>query len=291
LNLEPSVFAGDSNDALARVYAALPRAGLPEGARLEGELIGPYCRHSQTLPARIRFVDRGPGPTLLLEATVPDPCFWTPELPFIYSLKLRAILGDETIVAIRQPLGIRRLGIQGTSLFLDAKRFVLRGVRREAPRLADLALAREAASALFVADPSDQFLKEASEEGVWLAVELRSGQLTAEIARVGRWPAVAVVVLDCNLSASKELRQAARNTLFAENVVVSGPAFKPAPWSHLLWCPIGNGATPAVVYGDMPIIAYRPTSENATIELGRRACDRLQADLATLGDYAGYFTG
>ena len=63
MNFNPTIFAGDSSDALARVYAALPRTGLPDDARLEGELVGPYCRHSQTLPARIRFLDRGPGPT------------------------------------------------------------------------------------------------------------------------------------------------------------------------------------------------------------------------------------
>jgi hypothetical protein len=288
LNLEPSIFSGDSSDALARVYAALPRDGLPDNARLEGELVGPYCRHSQTLPARIRFLDRGPGTTLLAEAIVPDPCFWTPELPFMYSAELHATQQDKTIAAIKRPFGIRRLGVQGTSLFLGARRFVLRGVRSDAPHLEDLPLAREAGSALFVADPSDQFLQEASEEGVWLAVELRSSQRSAELAHLGRWPGVAIVVLDGDVPAGKELRQGARNTLLAQRIA-AGTSFARASWAHLLWWQIDATTIPAAATAhNLPIIAYRRTANNATINEARRACDRLQADLAPLGDFAGY---
>jgi hypothetical protein len=289
LKLEPTIFAGDSSDALARVYATLPRAGLPDDARLEGELVGPYCRHSQTLPARIRFLDRGPGATLLAEATVPDPCFWTPDLPFMYSAELRGIQGNETIAAIKRPFGICRLGVHGKSLYLDAKRFVLRGARIEPTAIDDVFTAKQSASALFVADPSDQFLQEASEEGILLAVDLPASQPAAELTRLGRWPAVAVVVLEGGISAGKELRLAARNTLLAQQVNQSGRVSAPAPWAHLLWWQIENESISTPTLADnMPIIAYRPTSKNATIEESRRACDRLQADLSPLGDFAGY---
>lgn len=291
MNLNPTIFSGDSSDALARVYAALPRTGLPDDARLEGELVGPYCRHSQTLPARIRFIDRGPGPTLLSEATVPDPCFWTPELPFLYAVEVRAVQGDKTIAAISRPFGIRRLGVHGKSLYLDAKRFVLRGVRIHPVATQDLTAARRAASALFVTDPTDRFLQEASEEGVLLAVELHASQPAVELSRLGRWPAVAVVVLDGDSAAGNELRLSARNTLLAQNVAAADTPVAPSAWAHLLWWQLDADKTPPPAPShDMPIIAYRPTSENATIEESRRACDRLQADLAPLGDFAGYVT-
>ena len=291
MNFEPQLFAGDSSDAIARVYAALPRAGLPADARLEGELVGPYCRHAKTLPARIRFADRGPGPTLLAEAIVPDPCFWTPDLPFLYSAELRVAAGDDTTATIQTPLGIRRLGIHGASVYLDANRFVLRGVRVDPAAIDDLIAAKQAASALFVTDPSDQFLREASEEGVLLAVELHTGQLAAELARLSRWPAVAVVVLDGSLPAGKEHRLAARNILLARSVTTADLHLTPAPWAHLLWWQIDAANAPTAAPSlHLPIIAYRRTSKNTTIELGRRGCDRLQADLAPLGDFAGYFT-
>jgi hypothetical protein len=291
LNLEPTIFVGDSSNALARVYAALPRLDLPDDVRLEGELVGPYCRHSQTLPARIRFIDRGPGPTLLSEATAPDPCFWTPELPFMYSLELRAVQGDETIAAVKRPFGIRRLGVHGKSLYLDAKRFVLRGVRIDPAAIDDLKTAKHTASALFVSNPSDEFLQEASKEGVLLAVELQASQFTNELSRLGRWPAVAVVFLDTARPAGKELRLAARNTLLAQNLAAADTPVAPSAWAHLLWWQVDADKTPAAAPShNLPIIAYRPTSKNATIEERRRACDRLQADLAPLGDFAGYFT-
>jgi hypothetical protein len=303
VNLAPTLFAGDSSDALARVYAVLPRAGLPEGAQLEGELVGPYCRSSQTLPARIRFIDRGPGPSLLAEAIVPDPCFWTPELPFLYKVELRAVAGEKPdgviTVAAGRLFGIRRLGVEKASIRLDARRFVPRGVYRECVGIADLKQARETTSALFVVDPSEDVLKEASEDGVLLAVRLRApdsftkgrvGLLQSELARLGRCPAVAVVVLDGDVAAGNELRLTARGTLLAQHVASADSLFDPAPWAHLFWWQIDAGTAPAETPPqDMPIIVYRPAPENATIEEGRSACDRLQAELAPVGDFAGYF--
>jgi hypothetical protein len=228
---------------------------------------------------------------LLSEATVPDPCFWTPELPFMYSAELRAVQGDETIAAIKRPFGIRRLGVHSRSLYLDARRFVLRGVRVNPAAIEDLAMAKQTASALFVTDPSDQFLQEASEEGVFLAVPLDASHSTAELTRFGRWPAVAVVVLDGDVPAGNEPHLATRNTLLAQNVAATDTPVAPASWAHLLWWQIEPDKTPpAAASRNMPVIAYRPTSENATIKESRRACDRLQADLAPLGNFAGYFT-
>ena len=295
MNLEPAIFVGESSDALARVYATLPRDGLADGARLEGELIGPYCRYSKTLPARIHFADRGPGALLLAEAVVPDPCFWSPDLPFLYTVEL-SVAGDtgaghESRQRHVRPFGIRRLGVQGKSLYLDAKRLVLRGVRIDPAAIDDLIAAKKSASALYVTDPTDSFLREASEEGVLLVVELHTSQRTTELSRLSRWPAVAIVVLSGDALAGKELRLVARNTLFAQDSNAVHESTELARWAHVLWWRIdsrtqfANLPTP-----NLPIIAYRPSSKNATIEESRRACDRLQADLAPLGDFAGYFT-
>jgi hypothetical protein len=296
VKLEPTIFVGESSDALARVYATLPRDGLADGPRLEGELIGPYCRYSKTLPARIHFADRGPGSSLLAEAVVPDPCFWSPDLPFLYTAELRVVAGEagaghESRQRHVRPIGIRRLGVQGKSLYLDAKRLVLRGVRIDAAAIDDLIAAKQAASALFVTDPNDSFLQEASEKGVLLVVELHTSQLTTELSRLSRWPAVSVVVLPGDVPAGKDLRLVARNTLLAQESNAAHESTELAPWAHLLWWRIESRTQFADLPArNLPIIAYRPISKNATIELGRRACDRLQADLAPLGDFAGYFT-
>ncbi len=305
MSLEPAIFVGDANDAEARVYAMLPRTGLPEDARLSGELAGPYCRYSQTLPARIRFLDRGPGATLLAEAIVPDPCFWTPDLPFMYSAELRIVSGDAGSSSVplleRRPVAIRRLGVRDASIYLDAKRFVLRGLRRPGAAIEELKDARSAGTALYVDHASNDFLREASEEGVPLVLNLQSRRqpaagsddltrVSADLARVGRWPAVAIVVLDGGLPVGRELRQLARNTLLAHNIT-NGQPDRLAPWAHLFWWPTEIELRSAITLPNtVPIVAFRDGGACATIEEGRLRCDRLQADLASFGDFAGYFT-
>jgi hypothetical protein len=293
VDLQPTLFAGDSSEVVARIYAAVSRAGLPDDARLEGELVGPYCRYSQTLPARIHFAEREPGTSLLAEAVVPDPCFWTCELPFLYSAKLRVVTKDATVGNERAEFvgrfGIRRIGVHGASLYFDAKRFVFRGVRLDSADLEDLSTAKETASALLVTEPTDDFLDEASDEGVLLAVKFHASAPTDELARLGRWPCVAIAVIDGETATGKELRLAARNTLLAQNLAGIHSLSAPALWAHLLWWQIDAGKVPARTPAqDLPIIVYRPAFENATIEESRRACDRLQAELAPLGDFAGY---
>jgi hypothetical protein len=293
LIFEPKLFVGEASDAEARVYAALPRAGLPAKATLAGELAGPDCRYSQTLPARIRFVDRGPGPTLLAEAIVPDPCFWTPELPFLYSAELR--LSTEESISTTM-IGIRRLGVRGTSIFLDAKRCVVRGVRLEAAGIEDIKAAREVASALYVDEPGEAVLEEASREGVLLVVRLHKlvadDRLVTEVARIGRWPAVVAVVLDESVLAGEALRRAAPNTLFAQRFVPgTRSVVERRPWAELLWWELELGAAaPTQVPTNVPLIVFRSSAAGLPIEVGRKNCDRLQADLAEVGDFAGYFT-
>jgi hypothetical protein len=297
LKLEPQLFLGDASDAEARVYAVLPRAGLCDDARLEGELVGPRCRYSQTLPGRIRFVDRGPGPTLLAEAIVPDPCFWTPDLPFLYSVELR-LAGVNAATAqpftVKQPFGIRRLGAHQASIFLDARRFVPRGVSIDDSHPDMAKAARDAASALYLDDPADDFLREASEEGVVLAVSARQPKspdpLRAELIRLSRWPAVAMVVLDSDLPAGRELRLAARNTLLAQRIIEGNPSpTAVCPWAHLLWWEIDRSTTTAAPPHDVPIVVYRTADQATSLAARRRACDDLQVNLAPLGDFAGYF--
>ena len=303
LNSELQLFVGDASDAEARVYATLPRAGLADDAQLTGELVGPQCRYSKTLPARVRFVDRGPGPTLLAEAVVPDPCFWTPELPFMYSAELRLSGADAAEnglapapAVVRRPFGIRRLGVHRTSIYLDAKRFVFRGVHLDAPKIEDLKAAREATSALYLEKPSDAFLQEASEEGVFLAVHFgkktSQDKLIAELARIAKWPAMAIAVLNHDVLAGKELRLAARTMLLAQRITgADASATSLSSWAHLLWCVAGREEA-AIISPPriLPVIVCRPAAEAATIAERRRNCDHLQADLVPLGDFAGYLT-
>jgi len=107
------IFVGDVNDVEARVYAryvgAAAESGGAEGEPvvLRGTLRGPYCEGSRTLPAQIAFRDAGkPG---LIEALVPDPCTWTPELPHLYQADVEARQGQRVLAEYHGTIGLRRL--------------------------------------------------------------------------------------------------------------------------------------------------------------------------------------
>jgi hypothetical protein len=216
----------------------------------------------------------------------------------MYSAELRLSTGGDAardVAIVRRPFGIRRLGVQGPSIYLDAKRFVVRGVRLDSPTAEDLNAARRAASALYIDEATDALLLEASEAGVLLVVRLGQkppqNAVTAELDRIGRWPAVAIAVIDADVPAGKELRLAARNTLLAQACTTAAAAAELKPWADVLWCEIAQSVSPIDhSAARLPVIVYRPMLETETISHRRESCDRLQADLAPLGDFTGFFT-
>ena len=251
---------------------------LPADVTLSGHLIGPECRFARTLPAKIlfQFRGRGAGGELLAEAIVPDPCFWTPELPMLYRVEIVASgqwpMAREVVPEARGQgpgeyverwFAIRRLGTRGTSLILDGKRWVLRGVCHErraagfiptvdrgqhllSPDLADLMTARAEDAALVVAAADEEFCLEASRQGVPLVVMVsgRGAELTDEFRRLGKWPAVFLVVLDPNQPADFDPRLLARNLLFAAHYRADKPLGS-STWTHAMWCEIEGELVPA----------------------------------------------
>jgi hypothetical protein len=299
------LFFGDANEAEARVYARLPTSESLAAGAISGRIIGPECRFAKTLPATIPFANRGSGPgSLLLEATIPDPCFWTPELPFLYRVTIQ-ICGETGEFNIQRRLGIRRLGAIGRSLYLDGKRWVARGVCRNEATVADLPPARASSSALFVPPPDDAFCLEASQLGVPLfvhvAASLRDAQTesrrdsstchAAEIRRLGQGPAIFAIVLDPALSIGNELRAAARNTLFAARIETESANGALPAWAQLAVCDSRGLEPMAATFSDwnVPVVAIRRLPKPRGIADSRAACDRLQFDLAPTGDFAGYF--
>src|SRR3954454_8553352 len=93
------LFFGDASDAHARVYAQFQTPDR-DGLTLAGRLRGPTCAYAHTLQTTLQFVDRGPGPSLLAEAYVLEPSFWTPDLPHLYRAELDLRRGSELIAHI-----------------------------------------------------------------------------------------------------------------------------------------------------------------------------------------------
>jgi hypothetical protein len=200
------------------------RAELPPGlaageTALTGTLSGPDCRHAITLPvtAKLAAVPGSPAGLAAAAATsvvarviLTEPSFWTPELPGLYRLEARLVAAGREVAAWQRPVGLRRLGVRGRSLWLDGRRHVPRGIVAPAERI-DLAAFRAASLAAVVADPAEEFLARADLEGVAVLGLLagEAGQsLEVEAARAAvlrqAWhPAVFAVVVPLGVSAEQ----------------------------------------------------------------------------------------
>ena len=88
------VFFGEVHPAAARVYASLQTDDLPRNCALSGSIRGPFCRYASTLQSSASLVSRSHNGGLLAEAVLPDPCFWTPDLPHLYRVQVELAAGQ-----------------------------------------------------------------------------------------------------------------------------------------------------------------------------------------------------
>jgi Glycosyl hydrolases family 2 len=299
------VFSGEATTAEARVYVRLNAIGGGKSnlaAQIAGQLIGPFCEFSQTLPAQHRFLEidqrEHDQKTALAQAIAADPCFWTPELPFLYRVQLQLRFG-EVVSEVTRTIGIRRLGVRGKSLFFDGKRFVLRGwhecrmQNEECIMLLERnqVFLRHTWTAMIVANPDDDVCEFASRRGILLVADLTDESNTpiASLRRVSRWPAVGFATLPRSAAISAGQIAEIPNLLLAQFVQTDQP-ISIAPWANLLLVETKQPELFAnkIVGVDLPVVAVRPSANINNIEQARAECDILQSDLAPFGDFAGY---
>jgi hypothetical protein len=298
------LFHGFADPTEARVYAVITLAekfwDKSKPFKLTGLLTGPECEFAQTLPARIPFVHCGSDETLLAEAFVPDPCFWSPDLPFLYRAELQLHGGQAVAGEQNGIIGIRRLGIRDRKLYFEGKRFVLRGIGShfdlEALSDTEMAYLRQTWTATIVKWPSTALCKLASRYGMLIIADLRingnhaSFSAVAQTARlVAQWPAVVMAIVDAGALPGLEPRGAIRNLLIAQYISAADPLPLDLQ-AQIIFAEVGELGRFANRFenSNRPIIAVRPLPHTTKIESARAACDVLQADLAPYGDFAGY---
>lgn len=279
------IFFGQASDALCYVYAQLSGPPAGDDWQLAGSLRGPSCSVSATLPATHPFVPLAPGDSLLARAVVPEPSFWTPEMPHLYQAEVKLKQGQREVASARRLFGIRTLGCAGHKLVYGGKRWVLRGVRLdEVPTATDWNGWRESDTAALVDNPGDALCEEASRAGVLLLARLNADQV-GEIARLSRWPAVGIVVLPAG--ADPALGNRRHNLVLAQQVEAS---MQPAPWAQAVVLEIqGNIVDDAMtpLHG-VATLVLRNAGSLSSVAAGRGECDHLQRDLAARGDWAGF---
>ncbi len=287
------VFLGDATPLRATLYVRLPPTEPPENGRLTGVLTGPRCITSRMLPADYPLRDRGPGPTCLAEVAVPDPCYWSAELPALYDLRVEWRVGDEVRQVWQRTIGLRRFGVRGRNWSHEGKRWVLRGVSRESTTEADWPAWHAAAAVCVARALTDADGERASREGVPVVAWATQGEgqlLLAELRRLARIPAVLAVIMESTgvtAALGRQLRSAAAGLPLIEAFEGGGA---PADWADALCVPAQRLATPdeRLRYWAGPMLAWRSLAAPSALSVAREACDLLQRDLAPHGDFAGY---
>lgn len=288
---ELDVFFGELTQARASVYARLPRALADADLTLHGTVRGPRCLHAQTLPATFSLVDLGPGPTVLARAVVTEPTYWVPELPAIYDVTVHLQRGDDVLATARREIGLRPLGVRGGRLVLAGKNWVLRGVCRSSTTAALARQWHDEAAALVSDGVDDEALAEASQWGALAVVKLDGSASTfaADVRRLAKHSGAAIVVVRGQLPAAFERSSVAPNLLLGYLFTAAGDRQIPA-WADLVVVDASDREQLAAggKGTELPVIAMRKLSEALDLSAARAECDRLQRDLAKLGQFAGY---
>jgi hypothetical protein len=303
-NLE--VFYGELTAVRGTVYARLQGLANTEGLLLTGSVRGPRCFYSRTLPATFRLQDAGPGPSLLAKALVPDPCYWSPDTPHIYDVTVELRKGADTIASEVRQIGFKPLGISGRFFTWEGKPWILRGALNQTVNADGLSDWQDrSTSILFTEPPTDDQLEAASTRGVlcWLLMPIFDSTRTMKNAMwsLSAFPSVAgylILTEGPEDEVPRILLECAPNVL--KGIALGNPTKVPPAQRHRIFHQVklesGTSLHQGLASDDYPLIIVREepvgrrnkSTPFISIERARAAADRLQADLAPHGQFAGY---
>ena len=298
--------------------------------RLEGTLVGPRRGRDMTLPTTVKLVDvtgnhaaAANAGHVLARAVFTEPAYWTPELPNLYRMHADVQRGDQTVAVVDRMVGLRRLGVRGRSLWLEGRRWVLRGLTSDAAAFEPTSL-RSLPAAAVVRDPCDEVCAAADQAGVAIVVRLEDlagrpfdpGVAAERIAAWALHPSVVLSVVPRSANAEEAMAIiAAARPLKGTMIVgleVDGtqpPEAVPAAVGGVVDClvvdlprdglPHDGWRSGSPLGADRPLVAQRAVAPGSVVE-HRQECDRLQAALAAWGltdgatqlpwDWAGYLS-
>jgi len=286
---ELDVFYGELTTARALIYARLPRPADDIGLSLSGQVRGPRCLHAQTLPQTAPLTDMGPGPTLLARAVIPEPSFWSPDVPSIYDVTVQLHRGTQPIAAARREIGLRSLGARNRHLVLEGKTWVLRGVSDTSTTATLPRQWHESSASFITTDSSLEPLDEASQWGALAVVSIaEQGEYAVHrLRQLAEYPAATIAVLE-TLPDNFKKSAVAANVLLAERMTRQRTTL--SQWADLVILSTGDPdfLLTAATAIQRPVIVSRPLAHPLELPLARLQCDVLQRDLAPIGQFAGY---
>lgn len=292
------LFFGDTSQALARVYARLETNACGAGCRLTGRLHGPHNRLARTLCATVPLEFAGDQGGLLARASLPDPCYWSPESPHLYRVHVELSRGDQVLARAERWLGIRPLGIRHTSLLFANKPWVPRGLAGSRLEAAAWSEWRAWGAAWYARDPDEDLCQELSWQGVPLVAELTTEEsgLRAALQRLAGWPAAMIAILPEGIPCTDRHKACARNLLLCQR---RGPAELVAAEARRAANPISahvelidarqGGALEGInEQVPWPRLIAASIGAHRLLEQARGGCDDLQRQQVARGPWAGY---
>jgi len=290
---------GEATDAAARLYVRLSSAQLGEpwtDVRLRGVVRGPRCRYARTLPASVALAPRDhSGRDIAAQAYLPEPCYWTPKLPFVYDVSFELAREGQVLWEGEATVGLRRLGARGGHLWMEGRRYVVRGGRCEPQCELPCDAWHEEAAAMLMCQPPEAVCRAATDGGVLIVARVGGDRaaIEVELRRLAQWASAGIAIVEPVEQLPAEIRSVAPNLLLAESRD-EFPREPLAAWAHLaLWrtCDLHSSMADPITTRQpaYPIIALAPEPESIVrIDTVRSACDTLQRRLTPWGDFAGY---
>lgn len=290
----PKLFYTNLNSVRVSVYASIDdKFCWADGWRIDGDVYGPHCKLSDTLPARIKLQDLGAGKSPLSSAIVPDPCPWSAELPATYKVTTNISQKDKLIQSNVQQLAFKTLTTNSGKLQLtDLNGFTKRWVLRAAAGTVSSALSdggeacRELRLSRIIVDPDTDDYSRATEQGLWIIAVCNPSESTLQqqLDSLSPWPCVACCILpaETDLNNIEQPDDLLLGTYITNNQVVPD-------WAKLI---IADAIDPIKFNSRwdssvIPVIAHQLTSYNNDRN-AREKCAALQASLAPRTNYAGY---
>lgn len=278
----------------AMVFCGVPDCPTAEGWSLTGRITGPFSRLGSTLPAEFDVRDLGAGVSVLAQAAVLEPVYWSPDMPAHYRIELELRQHGSLVEARSLKYGIRWLESRGGAFAWNNRRTILRGCV-----LSQEAFALTLAGPLpgddltyCLADPEFEHCDLAMHAGAPLLAEWtpQSGSLAAALNEWTFSPALLAAIIP----ADEQLDRGAlppRPTLFLAADVRGQRQLVIPKWADAVALRDDQLAeliqtTPA---DDRPILIFAQRDHDGHPQSIRAACDRLRAELAPTRQCAGYF--
>jgi hypothetical protein len=212
---------------------------------------------------------------------ITDPCPWSPDSPSLYELRLDLGEGQPLLT---QSFGIRRFGVRRHHLYLNGKRTVVRGVFDE-HYSANAAMWRGLAAVRVLQHLDSDLLCDASREGILSVVRFDEKTTSFPLRAIAAHVSTPLVVLPAQAVFGSEQRGEVPNLLVAQRM----ESLPPHPWANVAWIEFSalDDFAARIAGLTLPIIAVRRGNFTSLAE-ARIAIDTLQADMAPIGQFAGY---